>query len=192
MTDTKIIILDKCLQEFALHGEAGVSIRLLADKADISSSVIYHYFPNKDLMLKEMFDTTAHQLGTFRSQLPSTNSAYEMLKQRIEFQLDHATEVLATLKYYINYRNQFQQNPHGYVPITAYKHIYEVLEAGIKSNEFNISNIDNDAKVITHAINGFILEYYPDIPEGDSKSELIALIYNFLIKALTNREEVKL
>ena len=54
----------------------------------------------------------------------------------------------------------------------------------METKEFTITHLDDDAKVITHAINGFLLEYYPYMPERKEKKELIDRIYRFLIRAL--------
>ena len=109
-----------------------------------------------------------------------------MLKQRIEFQIDHAGEVVAVLKFYLAYRDIFPKIKSGYIPDKAYQHIEEVLERGVKSGEFIDLDVRKEAKVITHAINGFLLEYYPKAPRGKEKSELIDSIHAFIIRSIQN------
>ena len=151
--------------------------------------VMYHYFPDKDALLKEMFDTLNSSLGNKRARLPVAHNASEMLKQRIEFQLDNAEAIVAVLKYYLAYRKTFPKFKEGYVPDKSSLHIEEVLERGTASNEFISPDIKKDAKVITHAINGYLLEYYPHIPKGKEKVELINTIHQFLIRSLTKGGE---
>lgn len=169
---------------FALGGYDSFSMRHLADSVGISASVLYHYFEDKDILLKEMFDSVNKSLGLKRAGLPKTKTASNMLKQRIGFQIDNQEEVVAVLKYYLAYRNNFKKFKNGYVPDKSALHIEEVLREGVAKNEFNINNIDDDAKVITHAINGFLLEYYPHTPKGTERKQLINRIFNFLIRGL--------
>lgn len=187
--DTKQLILDKAATIFASGGYGGFSIRILADQIPIAPSVIYHYFKDKDALLYEMFDQLNRKLGEKRAKLPQPKSAEEMFKQRIEFQIDNQEMIVAVLKYYLAYRNKFKKFKNGFVPDKSALHIEEVLNYGVNTKEFNIKNIEDDAKVITHAINGFLLEYYPYKPKGNEKKELVERIYNFLIRALKGGEK---
>ena len=183
-TDTKNIILKKAAHVFALHGYDSFSIRTLAKEIPIAPSVLYHHFTDKDGLLKAMFDTLNTELGKKREALPKPKTASEMLRQRIEFQIDHQEEIVAVLKYYLAYRKSFKRFKNGFVPDKSALHIEEVLKYGIETNEFIIEDLEDDAKVITHAINGFLLEYYPHTPKGKEKKELVDRIHRFLLKAL--------
>ena len=186
--DTKNIILKKAAHIFAQSGYEGFSIRILAEKIPVAPSVIYHHFEDKDALLKEMFDHLNRNLGNKRSKLPNQTTALEMLRQRIEFQIDNQESIVAVLKYYLAYRTVFKKFKNGFVPDKSALHIEEVLRFGVETNEFSVGNLEDDAKVITHAINGFLLEYYPYTPKGIEKKELVDRIYNFLIRALKGGE----
>lgn len=186
--DTKKIILQKAVHSFALNGYAGFSIRILAEQIPIAPSVIYHHFEDKDALLKEMFNQLNKSLGNKRSKLPKLSTASEMFRQRIEFQIDNQESIVAVLKYYLAYRDTFKKFKNGFVPDKSALHIEEVLRFGIETKEFFIENLEDDAKVITHAINGFLLEYYPHTPKGKEKKELIDRIFSFLIRALKGGE----
>lgn len=189
MKDTKEIILKKATEIFALQGYEAFSIRNLADEIPVAPSVLYHYFKDKDALLKEMFDYSNRYLGEKRAKLLRPETASEMLKQRIEFQLDNSQEIVAVLKYYLAYRKDFVKFKNGFVPDKSALHIEEVLIYGVETKEFKIKNIEDDAKVITHAINGFLLEYYPYKPKGKEKEDLIERICSFLIRALKGGEK---
>jgi AcrR family transcriptional regulator len=183
-SDTKQNILSKAMRLFALHGSDGVSMRILADEVGIASSVIYHYFEDKNVLLKEAYDITNTNLGKYRSALPVKTTAVDMLKQRIIFQLDHAEEIVFVLKYFLSQRSTLPKVKNGYVPDKATLHIEEVLEFGNKTGEFSIKDVEEDAKVITHAINGFVLEFYPAKLSKKEKEALANLIQKFLLRAL--------
>lgn len=186
--DTKQIILQKAVRVFASSGYEGFSIRILAEEIPITPSVIYHHFDDKDTLLKEMFDFLNKNLGAKRSKLPKMVSASSMLRQRIEFQIDNQESIVAVLKYYLAYRKNFNRFKNGFVPDKSALHIEEVLQFGMQTKEFSFTNLEDDAKVMTHAINGFLLEYYPHTPKGKEKKELIERIFSFLLRALKGGE----
>jgi len=183
-TTSKDVILKKALKIFAKDGYDGLSMRILAEAIPVVPSVLYHHFTDKDALLKAMFDHLNSELGKKRAKLSRPQTASEMLKQRIIFQLDNAEAIVAVLKYYLAYRKRFPKLKTGFVPEKGYLHIEEVLNYGVQTGEFYSPNIQEDAKVITHAINGFLLEYYPHTPKGEEKEVLVSCIHQFLIRAL--------
>jgi AcrR family transcriptional regulator len=182
-------ILEKSAKLYAGNGFENFTIRKLAKQIPISPSVIYHYFKDEEQLLISMFDYLNKDLGRKRAMLEQPKSAKQMLKQRIEFQLDNQEEIVAVLKYYLANRNKFPKFKNGFVPDKSALHIEEVLRFGSKTKEFYVRNLEDDAKVITHAINGFLLEYYPYFPQGNEKKQLVNRIYNFLIRALKGCEK---
>lgn len=181
---TKKNILNITSHLFSLYGYDGITMRQIAKRANIVPSVLYYYFEDKDILLRSMFDENNTQLGVLRSHLPIPKSASLMLEQRIEFQLQHAEKIVSVLKYFLTYRKQFHKLPTGFVPEKAYLHIEEALRYGIKTGEFAALEIQEQAKVITHAINGFILEYYPDIPTDIERKKLVKTIHKFILRAI--------
>ncbi len=183
--NTKMTIEEAAKELFALRGYQGLSMRRLSEATGISLSVTYHYFKDKETLLKKLFDSTVKQLGQKRATLPERNSASEMLRDRIGFQLDNALDIVFVLKYYMHFRDNYQKNPEGYLPKTAYIHITEVLNRGVVSGEFRLEQtVDTEAKVIAHAINGFLLEYFPASPTPDEREALISSIHGFVLRAV--------
>jgi AcrR family transcriptional regulator len=174
---------------FATEGYDGMNMRRLAEETGIVQSVIYHHYKSKDILIDNLFTRIGIELGERRHLLPAPTSAREMFRQRIQFQLENATEVLFVLKYFMHNRRNFHNTDgRGFVPDGAYKHIREVLLYGMKTKEFrDVEDIDEEAKVIAHAINGFVIEYYPDIPQGKELSDLVDSIYKFLIRSVERR-----
>ncbi len=187
---TKPTILKISKNLFALHGYEGFSMRTLANASGVGLSSIYHFFNDKDEILKEIFDNTNKELGIERAKLRTSISAEEMLLDRINFQFKHIEDVVFVLKYYLHFRPEFLKLDSGYLPSKGYLHIEEVLKAGVENREFAIkaSEIDKEAKVIAHAINGYLLEYYPDPPKKDELRKVTQSIHTFLMRSLTNKE----
>lgn len=174
---------------FASSGYDGVSMRKIAAKMNIVPSVLYYHFKDKNELLRVMFDSTNTELGIKRSKLPQKNTFLDLLKQRIEFQIDNAEDIVAVLRYFLQFRTTFPKNEYGFVPVKAYLHIQEVLEYGEKCGELRVKNIQKEAKIITHAINGFLLEYYPKTPTGKEKTNLVNDIADFIFRAVSKNPD---
>lgn len=187
------IILKQTGSIFAKEGFEGVSISKIAKNSHIAKSVIYHYFKDKNILIKTMFDRINTRLGIERAKIIPPESASERLNQIIEFQFIHAEEIIAVLKYYSSFRTNFHKTDQGgYVPEKAYLHIEEILRYGVETGEFKIENLTRDSKIITHTINGFILEYYPDIPKDTELKQLVSDISYFILRAIiTNSNKGK-
>ncbi len=159
-------------------------MRKLADEVGISLSVAYHYFRDKNVLLNELFDATILSLGQERHLLKKPDSARARLLQIIDFQFDHAKEITFIFKYYLYFRKSFLKLSSGFIPAKEYKHIEEILLYGVQRGEFRKMDIAREAKVIAHAINGFVLEYFPDIPTGKERVEVIEPLSSFILRAI--------
>src|SRR4051794_3381448 len=95
-TDELIRVTAKRL--FAKFGYEGVSMRVLAEKSGVGLSSIYHFFKDKDVLLKDIYLATNRELGKERQILPDKASAEAMLAQLIDFQLKHIEDVVYVLK----------------------------------------------------------------------------------------------
>jgi AcrR family transcriptional regulator len=164
-----------------------LSMRALATKLRIVPSVLYYYFPDKETLLRAVFDETNTALGKKRAQLPPLRDFAALLEQRITFQFDESEAVTAVLKYYLWARRTF---PHrregGYVPAKSALHIEEILRFAAEKKLLRRGlDIEESAKVVTHAINGFVIEYFPHPPAGRERQKLIRSIAELLYPALT-------
>lgn len=177
-------IIETTRSAFAISGYEGISMRVLAKKIGIAPSVFYYYFANKNSLLKSMYVYTNTQLGKLREQLPECISFEEMLIQRIHFQFEHAEKITAVLKYYFHFRNDFEKNERGHLPEKTYLHIEEVLLFGEASGQYKFTNLKREAKLIVHAINGFILEYYPRKLHQKEEKELVDTLSEFILRAI--------
>jgi AcrR family transcriptional regulator len=192
MTDrqTEQTIRDNALRIFATDGYDGLSMRRLADESGVGLSSIYHFFADKDVLLKDIFDRTNLYLGAERKKLRSRPTAELMLKDLIAFQFTHIEEIVFVLKYYLHYRAAFMEQPGKILPPKAYLHIEEVLHKGISTHEFMVeaARIEPLSKIITHSINGFLLEYYPHTPRASERAQLVTELTGFTMRSLKYKE----
>lgn len=180
-------IYNKVKEIFASRGYEGVSMRTIAEQLHISQSVIYHYFNSKDEMLLKVYNRTRRDIGNKRPKLKNENNLLQDLIQRIEYQMENAVDVVYILKYYLHNRENFKEIENGYIPKAAYTHVLEILQKAEEKDELQKGlNLLEQAQVITHAINGFVLEYYPYLPMENKKDKLILQLAVFIHKSLTN------
>lgn len=182
--DTKKHIEQTAFDIFSRGGYEALSMRELAKQSGVTLSSIYHYFADKDVLLKTIFDRTSTELGMKRAELPKRRTAEAMLRDRIAFQFEHISSVVFVLKYYLHFRPEFVRLSSGYVPAKAYLHIDEVINKGLETGEYSSQDPITDAKIMAHAINGFLLEYFPDPPTGRELTKLVVEITDFLQRAM--------
>ena len=173
-----------CRRLFAEQGYSGFSMRIFAQTIGSSLSALYYYYPSKDELLKDMFNTINTNLGVTRSQIAPSVSMNDMLQKRIRFQFEHAEEVVAVLKYYMHFRTSFPKSEYGYLPEKAHLHIEEVLRFGIEIREIAPLNVPRQSRIITHMINGFVLEYFPITPTPGELDQLTHDITKFTMRSL--------
>lgn len=185
----KLEILERVTHLFAIGNSQQLSMRSLASEVGVASSVLYYYFANKDELLKSMYEHNNRILGQERALLPKVTTAREKLESIIEFQFTHAERVVAVLKYYFAFRQDFAKQPERTLPPKATQHIEEVLEFGIETGAYT-SRARSDVKVIAHIINGYLLEFYPHQPIGNERAAIVKQISDFIERSVSMSSSV--
>lgn len=169
-------LVDLVLQLMIERDPRQISMRQIARAANLQQSVIYHYFASKEELLKEAF--LAAQQGVHQAllDLPTESDINKLLRQRIEYHLDNGHLVIPMLRYFMAFRADDSISP------GAYRHIQEVIDCGCRQGVYASSDPGADAKVIAHAINGFLLEHFPIDP--NRKSQIVATVQSFAERSL--------
>jgi AcrR family transcriptional regulator len=185
-SETDTLIRKTAKQLFATYGYDGITMRTLAHESGVGLSSIYHFFTDKDVLLKAIYLDTNHRLGTERKALRPKPTAEQMLVQLINFQFEHIEDVVYVLKYYLHFRQDFAALPTKTLPAKSVLHVEEVVRKGIETGEFSVASdeVAAKAKVIAHTINGYLLEYYPDTPHRNERQEMIRDIVSFSMAGL--------
>jgi AcrR family transcriptional regulator len=184
LSKTKEKIIKEAIREYSSATTEELSMRHIADRVGISQSVIYHHFGSKDELLREVFDYCRYQLGKEREKLDEKENVQKMFRERIGFQLENTDMIMVILKYYTENPNQFDKQKYGYLPPRSADHIKEVLEKGKDDGVYDYDELNLDAKVIAHSINGFVTEYHGHKIDEDEKSKLVEDIAQFFERAL--------
>lgn len=184
---TEVLIRESAKHLFARFGYDGVSMRILAKESGVGLSSIYHFFDDKEILLKAVYEDTNRKLGIERSELPVKATAKEMLGQLINFQFKHIEDIVYVLKYYLHFRQDFATMPTKTLPAKSVLHVEEVIRKGIETGEFDIegNEVGAMARVISHTINGYLLEYYPDVPSSRELQEIVEDIVDFSMAGLS-------
>ena len=169
----------------ARHGYAGTGMRTVAEAAGVQPSVIYHYFPNKEDLLRDVRTYLNHTLDEAFDQAPAVASAGELLRQRLELNFVHMEAVVALLQYFLWSKPVFVRlEDGGYVPARAYRHMSEIIERGVAEGSYVSERPDFDAKIMAHLVNGFLLEFYPHTIAKDQLSEMVEQMARFIERSL--------
>lgn len=182
---TRKRIIDETKKLYAGYGYDGCSVRELVNNLSLAKSSIYNHFSSKDELLDKVFEEAKSTLGKKRNKLSPKNNLREDIEQIIRFQFKNSEDVVFILKYYLHFRDNFPKNSRGYLPVTSYRHIEEILERASERGEIDEGiDIPNYSQVIAHSINGFLLEYYPKKLIGSELEEKIRQITDFVVGGL--------
>lgn len=176
---TKNEIINQTIPILARDGYAGTSMRKIAAAIDKEPSNIYVHFANKESLLRETRLSIIKQLQAAQS-IPEDADAAAMLRSTLLFQFQNREKIVALLQYFMTMRQDFPQDGGGYVPQRAYQHMRDVIDAGIAEGVYMVAAPDFDAKLTTHIVNGFLMEYFDhELPLTD-QAELIERLAVFI------------
>ncbi len=89
---TREAILDAAREMVLDAGQARLSIRRVAERAGVTHGTIYLYFRDKDDLLYQVAETSAHEMVARLRRLPRTLDAVERLRQTFLALVDAAIE----------------------------------------------------------------------------------------------------
>jgi AcrR family transcriptional regulator len=182
---TKDTILTVTVPLLANHGYAGTGMRAVAEAAQVQTSVIYHYFPTKDDLLREVRFMLNASLDEHFDNAPAVQTAQALLRQRLYLNFKHIEAVVALLQYFMASRRYFAKvDDGGYVPQRAYRHMHEIINRGIAEGAYATDDPVGDAKILAHMVNGFLLEYYGHRMTRQDTDTVVNQLASFIERAL--------
>ena len=195
------MILRAADRVFARDGEAGLSIRRLADEIDYSPGAIYQYFGSKqELMdeLKEMFfERLLEELPTFEGK---TEAYPAFARESLETYMRLALE--APHHYQAAFSGQRNQIPSRLEPSDmraknrAFLRLYDMIEGGIERGVFTpVPDVSHIAKSIWAACHGLVvlMIHIPDFdaafgneaPKETNPEAIMARHADFLVRGVS-------
>lgn len=181
---TRVAIIEAAVPLIALRGYAGASMRNVAEAVPVKSSVLYHYFSSKAELMRAVRKHVTVALDTAIHALPPAKNTAELLRQRLRFQIDEQESIVCLLQYFMSVKEDFPRQQSGYVPQRAYGHMREIIDRGLAEGCYQSADPDFDAKILTHMVNGFLLEYYPHNMTSSEKTILTEKLATFIEQSL--------
>ena len=82
----RVALLEQSLQLFATHGYAGLTMRQIASRLGVTTGVLYHYFPSKEVLFEKLAEhlTEKDVLGALR-EAPLSGSREDRLRALMHF-----------------------------------------------------------------------------------------------------------
>jgi AcrR family transcriptional regulator len=181
---TRHNIITQAIPLLAQNGYAGTGMRRVAEAAHVKQSVLYYHFDDKAALLRAVRQHLNQQLDEGLRALPAAKNTAELLRQRLRFQIQHREAIVCLLQYFMAVKQDFPLQAGGYVPERAYQHMRDILDSGIAEGCYQSEDPAFDAKILTHLINGFLLEYYPHPMTRDEEEMLTERLAVFIERSL--------
>lgn len=92
-------LLDACFRAFAREGWASATMRKLAKEAGVSTGKLYHYFPDKQALLADLFALVIRRdTDRVRNTLPDDAPVPQRIHALFNFYREHATYLADLLR----------------------------------------------------------------------------------------------
>jgi hypothetical protein len=70
--------------------------------------------------------------------------------------------------------------------------VQEIIEYAVAQGQWVSQDIESDSRVITHTINGYVLEYFPAVPPEQELKAIVDQITHFVVAALDPKHKPQL
>jgi AcrR family transcriptional regulator len=177
-------ILSNATTLLAREGYSGTSMRKVAKSSEIQQSVIYNYFKNKEEMLRAVRVHITKSLDGKMRKRPLSATASQLLYDRLIFQFENREMIVALLQYFMAVHDDFPGSQGGYVPARAYQHTRDIIDMGVDEGTYKVDDADFTAKLLTHLVNGFLIEYFDRSLPKNEIHKLAFKIHQFIENSL--------
>jgi AcrR family transcriptional regulator len=183
-TSTRNTIILCTIPLLARNGYEGTSMRAIANAAQVEQSLLYYHFVDKAALLRAVRQHLNTQLDESLQALSPVQSTAELLRQRLRFQIEQREAIVCLLQYFMAVKQDFPRQAGGYVPERAYQHMRDIVDAGLAEGCYKSADPNFDAKILTHLVNGFLIEYYPNDMPAKEVATLTEQLAQFIERAL--------
>lgn len=194
-TDTETAIMEATYRALQKHGYADLSISNIADEFEMSKSLLYYHYEDKDELLVAFLD---HIIGRFSEDIAvdawtdpevQLRSFFDRLlpttlaTDRREFQVA-LFELRAQAPHHETYRERFTTTDR-----LIRETIAEYITAGIEENDFRDVDPDETAQLFLSVINGGMLERVTT-DDSDPIEDLRGALDDYVSRYLTVAEPI--
>lgn len=167
---------------FKEKGIRGVSLQDIADEVDLTKGALYHYFSNRDDLLRQVFgDWITQEFESLREHTSGSGSATAKLRDYVRY---HVSSVVNNIDLYsLSFSSEAELPPEVR---TEFRHLKrrsdsvlkDILRQGVSDGEFE----PRDEKVMAFAIDGmcnWLCQWYT--ADGPKSAAEIAEDFNELL-----------
>jgi AcrR family transcriptional regulator len=109
-SDKPDAVIDAALELIAEHGFHGVSMAMIAEKANVGMGTIYRYFSSKDILISEMYKVVEERikaalLNGYSKEKPVRERFFHLVSTLIKYLIKHPLE--------FRYMEQYHNSPYG-------------------------------------------------------------------------------
>ncbi len=184
ITSTKNSILIQSISILAREGYGGTSMRKVAAAVGKEPSVIYNYFADKEALLRSTRLYIIQKLDTGLRQAMISNDISTRLCQYLRYQFENRESIVALLQYFMAARKDFPKTDTGYIPDRAYEHMHCLIKDGVATGLYKSSDMLFDAKLTTHMVNGYLMEYFDRDMNDDETAKIVDRLADFIERGL--------
>lgn len=109
-SDKPDVVIDAALELIAEHGFHGVSMAMIAEKADVGMGTIYRYFASKDVLISEMYKVVENRI---RIAVVNGYSREQTVKERFFHLISTLIKYLIKHPLEFRYMEQYHNSPYG-------------------------------------------------------------------------------
>jgi AcrR family transcriptional regulator len=107
----RLTLLERARVLFAEKGYAETSMRQIAEALEVSTGTLYHYFPNKEELFKQLFlSISQRDVSEFLAMAQETSSLEERIDLIFAFVESNETEIYQFMPLTFDYLRIHQQN----------------------------------------------------------------------------------
>lgn len=187
MKDTRERLLQAAINLFAQKGYANTSIRQIGRKAGVSTSIIYHYFKDKEEMLFEIIVSAAQELiQTLQDIHDSVSDPAECLREMLMAHMVHFSLKRKKETQIIAADNHLLRGKHLLLSQEKQRRIYELYNQKLKELAESGKMKDIDRTVVALSVFGMINTFFMWYREGGrlSKEEVAQNILEFIFQGI--------
>lgn len=182
--ESKKRIIDAAIKVFSQYGYSGATMRMIAKEAGISVGGVYLYFRNKEeLFLFLMQEKTKDLESRIASIFEEKRNAKETLEEYVKIAVEYASENKELILLHgreLGFTFGMEIKKGFFEKQKAL--LKNLIESGIKTNDFTECNSEEVAKLIMHIIRGYVLSVVVDPENLIDPDECVKIIFNGLLK----------
>lgn len=188
--DRRQLILQEAAILFATHGYDRTSMRDVSEVCNISKSLLYHHFANKEDLYRHIVLASAGNLYDYvHERVPAEGTAAERVRAFMVATADFFDKhrwawIAATTAFWSDANSDLRRNRLEKRD-TFERHLRSILQEGVDSGEFGPMDVPMTGRLILSSLNWMYKWYNPD--KAKTPQDIAATYFETLLHGLAAR-----